>query len=78
MRHATVPALPPARPRRMRLAYHLAIVLTVKLILLALLWHAFIKPNKVEVDIGAMGQHIAGSAFSVSIPTLSTSPGDNK
>jgi hypothetical protein len=70
------PATLPAPPRRMRLAYHLIIVLAVKLVLLALLWHAFIKPNKVEVDIGVMGKHIAGGASSIS--TLSTSPGDNK
>jgi hypothetical protein len=63
----------------MRLAHHLVIVLAVKAVLLALLWHAFIKPNKVEVDIGAMGRHIAGSASSIpNVPGMSTSPGDPK
>jgi hypothetical protein len=76
MEPATIPPLPSAASRRMRLAYHLAIVLVVKIILLALLWHTFIKPNKVEVDVGAMSKHIAGSASSVS--SLPTSPGDNK
>ena len=78
MKSATLPALPPAHPRRMRLLHHLLIVIAVKLVLLALLWHAFIKPNKVEVDVGAMGRHIAGKVSSVYLPTLSTSPGDNK
>jgi hypothetical protein len=81
MKSTTLPTLPPAPPRRMRLAHHLVIVLAVKVVLLAVLWHAFIKPNKVEVDVGAMGRHIAGGASSVSIfniPSMSTSPGDNK
>ena len=50
---------PPAR--KSRLALHLAIVLVIKAILLTLLWHAFIKPNKVAVDVDAMGSRIAGS-----------------
>jgi hypothetical protein len=73
MKPATQPALP--LPRRQRLAYHIAVVLVVKLILLALLWHAFIKPNKVQVDIGAMSERIAGPVSRASIPT---SPGDNQ
>ncbi|MDR0440929.1 MAG: hypothetical protein LBI59_08110 [Candidatus Accumulibacter sp.] len=76
MKPATISPPPSAAPRRMRLAYHLAIVLAVKVVLLALLWHTFIKPNKVEVDVGVMSRHIAAGASSVS--TLSTSPGDNK
>ena len=55
------PATPPA-PRKFRLTAHLAIVLVVKVILLTLLWHAFIKPNKVKVDVEAMGNHITGTA----------------
>jgi hypothetical protein len=51
-------------PPRMRLAYHLAIVLAVKLVLLALLWHAFIGPNKVPVDVDAMGKRIASAVSS--------------
>lgn len=79
MRPATDTALPPSRPRRRRLAYHLGIVLIVKIILLTLLWHAFIKPNKVTVDVDTMGNRIAGTAAPPS-PTSSipTSPGDNK
>ena len=78
MKSATIPALLPAHPRRMRLLHHLLIVVAVKVVLLALLWHAFIKPNKIEGDVGAMGRHIAGNVSTVSLPTLSTSPGDNK
>jgi hypothetical protein len=77
MKTITEPALPSSGPRRWRLTYHLAIVLAVKLVLLALLWNVFIKPNKVEVDVGAMSSRIASSA---STPTayISTSPGDHK
>jgi hypothetical protein len=75
---------PRSGPRRWRLAYHLAVVLAVKLVLLALLWNAFIKPYRVTVDTGAMSRRIAGSlspASSVSShPTVftPTSPGDHK
>lgn len=61
--------------RRPRLMRHLAIVLVVKVILLALLWHAFIKPNKVAVDVEAMGSRIAGTA---SQPRFQNTPGENK
>lgn len=77
----TDPAVPSSRPRRSRLAFHLAVVLVVKIILLTLLWHAFIKPNKVKVDIDAMGGRIAGPTSqhpSVSQARISTTPGDNK
>lgn len=47
-------------PHRSRLVRHLAIVLVLKVIVLAVLWHAFIKPNRVAVDAGAMGARIAG------------------
>ena len=50
---------PPAR--KSRLALHLAIVLVIKAILLTLLWHAFIKPNKVKVNVDAMGAHLTGT-----------------
>ena len=66
--------LPPSRPRRSRLAVHLVMVLILKVILLTLLWHAFIKPNKVSVDVEAMSGRIAGSAQ----PNTPTSPGENK
>ena len=62
------------RPR-MRLAYHLAIVLAVKLVLLAMLWHAFIGPNKVRVDVDVMGERIVRAVSSASNPT---SPGEHK
>ena len=68
-----------SRLKRPRLARHLLIVLVLKIILLTLLWHAFIKPNKVTVDVDTMGNRIAGTAAPPS-PTSSipTSPGDNK
>ncbi|MDR2452289.1 MAG: hypothetical protein LBE85_11120 [Candidatus Accumulibacter sp.] len=61
MEYASQSALPSLGPRRWRLAYHLAVVLAVKLVLLALLWNIFIKPNRVTVDVGAMSQRIAGA-----------------
>jgi hypothetical protein len=75
MKPAPNPASAPARPFRRRLAYHLIVVLAVKLILLALLWHTFIRPNKVTVDIGVMGERIAGVSSGISLPI---SPGENK
>lgn len=74
----TGPDAPPPRPLRSRLAFHLAIALIVKIILLTLLWHAFIKPNKVKVDIDTMGSRIAAPAPSVPQTRLSITPGDNK
>jgi hypothetical protein len=62
-----------ARPR-WRLAYHLAAVLAVKCVLLALLWHAFIGPYRVSVDVDAMGRHIVSAPPS----PISPSSGDNK
>jgi hypothetical protein len=56
----------PVRPFRMRLAYHLIVVLTVKFVLLALLWHTFIQPYKVRVDPGVMGERIAGVSSNAS------------
>ena len=64
-----------SRLKRPRLARHLAIVLVLKIVLLTLLWHAFIKPNKVTVDVDSMGSRIAGSA---SQPRISNPPGENK
>ena len=83
MNTLTEPALPVAGPRRWRLSYHLAIVLVIKLILLALLWNIFIKPNKVQVDIDTMSSRIANTttaASTVNVPNayISTSPGDHK
>jgi hypothetical protein len=71
MESVTAPVLPSPGPRRWRLAYHLAVVLAVKLVLLALLWNAFIKPYRVTVDAGAMGERIAG----VSSESTPSSPG---
>ncbi len=50
-----------APPHKSRLARHLAVVLILKVILLTLLWHAFIKPNKVKVNVEAMGAHMTGT-----------------
>jgi hypothetical protein len=77
MNPITEPALPSSAPRRWRLTYHLAIVLVVKIILLALLWNVFIKPNKVVVDIDAMSNRIASTANAPSVH-ISTSSGDHK
>jgi cytoskeletal protein RodZ len=80
MNPVTEPTLPSSGPRRWRLAYHLIIVLVVKLILLALLWNIFIKPNKVVVDVDMMSDRIAGAASAANTPSvyIPTSPGDNK
>ena len=64
----------PAPRPRMRLTYHLLIVLAVKVFLLTLLWHTFIGPYKVKVDVEIMGERIA-SAVSASNPI---SPGEHK
>lgn len=44
------------------LARHLALALILKALVLTGLWHAFIKPYRVEVDRNAMGERIAGSS----------------
>ena len=62
---------------RPRLRFHLAIVLVVKILLLSLLWHAFIKPYKVSVDVNVMRDRLAGVA-SASTSSISTSPGETK
>ena len=68
---------PPAR--KSRLALHLAIVLVIKVILLTLLWHAFIKPNKVAVDVDAMGSRIAGTTSQPASQSRATPPsGEHK
>ena len=48
--------------RRHRLAWHLSIILVLKVILLATLWNIFIKPHKVSIDAEAMGDRITRSA----------------
>jgi hypothetical protein len=84
MESAAQSALPSFGPRRWRLAYHLAVVLAVKLVLLALLWNTFIKPYRVTVDVGAMSQRIAGTPSPASAvssnPTVYTPtyPGDHQ
>ena len=60
---------------RPKLRFHLAIVLVIKILLLSLLWHAFIKPYKVSVDAKVMSDRLAGAASASSIPTT---PGDPK
>lgn len=56
-----------ARPRLVR---HLVIVLLVKIVLLTLLWHVFIKPQRVTVDIESMGGRMAGSSTPLSSPSF--------
>ena len=62
-------------PGRPRLRFHLAVVLVVKVLLLFLLWHAFIKPNKVAVDVNVMRDRLVGA---VTVSSISNTPGDNK
>ncbi len=52
------------------LVRELAVVLVLKILLIVLLWHVFIKPNKVAVDADAMGGRIA--------TTVSQPPTENK
>ena len=56
-----------------RLARHIVIVLLVKIVLLTLLWHVFIKPHRVAVDIESMGGRMAGSSAPLSKPLPSSS-----
>jgi hypothetical protein len=78
MKPATDPSPPPpSRPHRSRLVLHLAVVLVVKIILLTLLWHVFIKPYKVKIDEDAMGDRIAAGRPSAT-SSIPTSPGDSK
>ena len=58
---------------RPKLRFHLAIVLVVKILLLSLLWHAFIKPYKVSVDVNLMSDRLAAA-----VSSLSNTPGDAK
>lgn len=73
--HTPPTTMSPGRKHRLRL--HLAAVIVIKIVLLTLLWHAFIKPNKVSIDITSMGERIAGTQTGnpKTIPTL---PGDKK
>ena len=71
------PAAAPAG-RRYRLTRHLAAVILIKVILLTLLWYAFIKPNKVSIDMASMGERIAGTENKNPQPIIQTSPGDKK
>lgn len=48
-----------ARSNRTTLVREIAVVLVIKIMLLVLLWHVFIKPNKVAVDADAMSGRIA-------------------
>jgi hypothetical protein len=41
------------------LGRHLVLVLILKVLVLTGLWHAFIKPNRVKVDAGAMSARMA-------------------
>lgn len=57
------PSRTPSGPGR-----HLAIALILKIVLLTLIWHTFIKPHRVTVDDRAMGAHLAGSARNFPTP----------
>ena len=46
---------------RSRLGRHLAVVLILKIVVLSLLWLAFVKPNRVKVDEPGMEQQITGT-----------------
>lgn len=48
--------------RKRRLAWHLSIILILKVVLLATLWNIFIKPHKVSIDAKAMGDRITRNA----------------
>ena len=50
-----------ARAPRSRLMRHLLIALLVKIVLLAALWHVFIRPNRLAVDAESMGGRIVGA-----------------
>lgn len=45
-----------------KLRWHLAGVLLIKIVLLSLLWHACIKPYKVVVDARVMGERVGASS----------------
>ncbi len=43
---------------RLSLALHLSIVLALKFVLLALLWHFLVAPFRIEVDARGMGERM--------------------
>lgn len=43
---------------RLNLALHLGIVLVLKFVLLALLWHFLVAPFRIEVDARGMGERL--------------------
>lgn len=51
----------PGGRRPSALGYHLAIILILKVALLAVLWKCFIAPNRVPVNETVMGAHITAS-----------------
>lgn len=51
----------PHTAARGKLGRHLAIALILKFVVLALLWHSFIKPNRIKVDVPAMADHMTGA-----------------
>jgi hypothetical protein len=46
---------------RGKLGRHLAIALILKFVVLVLLWHSFVKPNRIKVDGLAMADHMTGT-----------------
>lgn len=51
----------PAAAGRSTLGRHLAVALIVKFFILALLWHSFIKPYRIKVDVPTMADHMTGT-----------------
>ena len=43
------------------LGRYLVVALILKAVVLTLLWHVFIKPNRVTVNEAAMGSHLAAT-----------------
>lgn len=52
----------PKFPIKSQLVWHLSIALILKILLLGLLWHHFIRNHKVHVDESVMGQRLAAQA----------------
>lgn len=50
------------KPPDRRLLREIVVVLALKFVLLALLWHAFVRDQRVDVDAAAFAQRIAPAA----------------
>ena len=51
----------PATTGRNALGRHLALALILKFIVLVLLWHTFVKPHRIQVDVPTMADHMTGT-----------------